>query len=104
MSLTHEQYDQLLFNYCESILDGMDMDTLLEFAYEQLEMNLRSACDSGAALVDEISRFNDESEVAAMLEDVGANPADFDIHNHLDDELTEEQIQFLRDVVKPDNT
>lgn len=104
MTLTREQYDQLLTNYCESILDGMDMDTLLEFAHEQLEMILRASCVSDEALIEEISRFNDESDVAAMLEDVGANPADFDIHNHLDDELTEEQIQFLRDVVKPDNT
>ena len=102
MKLTRDQYDQLLSNYCESILDGMDMDSLLSFAYEQLEMNLRASCVSDVALIDEIGRFNDEDEVAAMLEDVGANPADFDIHNSLDDELTltDEQIKLLQDSVK----
>ena len=85
-TLTREQYDQLLFNYCESILDGMDMDSLLSFAYEQLEMNLRASCVSDEALIDEISRFNDESDVAAMLEDVGANPTDFGVHNRLDED------------------
>ena len=85
MTLTREQYDQLLEKYCSSILDGMDMDTLLVFAYEQLEMNLRSSCINDEALIDEICRFNDESDVASMLEDVGANPADFGITNSLDD-------------------
>ena len=100
MSLTQDQYDQLLSNYCESIVDGMDMDTLVTFAIEQIETNLRKNCSMDEELIEEISRFYEEDDVAAMLEDVGANPADFDIHNSLDDELTEEQIKFLQDSVK----
>lgn len=86
MTLTQDQYDQLLSNYCESIVDGMDMDTLLSFAYEQLEHNLRANCSMDEELIEEISRFNDESDVAAMLEDVGANPADFGISNWLEED------------------
>ena len=80
MTLTQDQYDSLLSNYVESIIDGMDMDTLVTFATEQLEMNLRSNCSMDEELIEEISRFYDESDVAAMLESVGANPADFDVN------------------------
>ena len=80
MSLTQTQYDQLLSNYVESIVGGMDIDTLMSFAYEQLEQNLRFKCPTAKELIKEIGRFNDEIEVAAMLEDVDANPADFNIH------------------------
>ena len=92
MTLTQEQYDQLLSNYSENIVDGMDLDSLVAFAMEQIEENVRRMFPTDNELIEEISRFNDESNVASMLEDVGANPADFDLHNHLDDELTEDQI------------
>jgi hypothetical protein len=104
MTLTQEQYDQLLLNYSENIVDGMDLDSLLAFAMEQIEENVRRMFPTDNELIEEISRFNDESEVASMLEDVGANPADFDLHNHLDDELTEDQIKFLQDSVKKEDT
>lgn len=86
MSLTQEQYDQLLSNYVEQIVDGMDIDSLVEFAVEQIEMNLRRNCSMDEELIEEISRFNDESDVASMLEDVGANPADFGVSNWLDED------------------
>ena len=35
-------------------------------------------------LVEEIGKFYDEDDVAAMIEDVGGNPADFGITNSLD--------------------
>ena len=87
-TLTQDQYDNLLANYVDSLVDGMDMDSLVQFAMEQIEENVRRMFSLDEELIEEISRFYDESDVAAMLEDVGANPADFDIHNHLDDELT----------------
>jgi hypothetical protein len=86
MSLTQDQYDQLLANYCEIIVQGMDLNTLATFAFEQIEMNLRKNCSMDEELIEEIGRFYEEDEVAAMLEDVGANPADFDIHNSLDED------------------
>lgn len=78
MTLTQDQYDSLLNTYVNSIIDGMDMDTLITFATEQLEMNLRSNCSLDVELVEEISRFYDEDEVAEMLTEVGANLADFE--------------------------
>jgi hypothetical protein len=101
--LTRDQYEQLLTNYAESIVDGMDIDTLVAFAYDQLEQNLRSNYATDSELIEEISRFNNEDEVASMLEDVGANPTDFDIPTN-GDELTEEQQKQLRDLVKPTDT
>lgn len=85
MSLTQDQYDSLLATYCESIVEGMDVDSLVAFAVEQIEENIRRNFSLDVELIEEISRYSDEDEVAAMLEDVGANPTDFDIHNSLDD-------------------
>ena len=79
MTLSQEQYDLLLSNYAEQIVEGMDMDSLIQFAMEQIEENLRANCSMDEELVEEISRFYDEEYVAGMLEDVGANPADFNI-------------------------
>ena len=84
MKLSQEQYDQLLANYAKTLVDGMDLDDLVQFAVEQIEMNLRESCSMDEELVEEIGKFYDEDEVAAMIEDVGANPADFGITNSLD--------------------
>ena len=86
MSLTQDQYDQLLEHYCDIIVQGMDLDTLITFAIEQLETNLREKCSMDEELIKEIGRFYEEDEVAAMLEDVGANPADFGVSNWLDED------------------
>jgi hypothetical protein len=77
MTLSQEQYDKLLANYVEQIVDGMDLDTLIQFASDQLEINLRESCSLDVELIEEIGRFTDEEYVVEMLEDVGANPADF---------------------------
>ena len=105
MKLTQNQYDSLLATYCERIVEGMDMDSLITFATEQIEENIRRNFSLDVELIEEICRYSDEDEVASMLEDVGANPADFDIHNSLDDEptLTEEQIKLIQDSVKYKN-
>jgi len=102
MTLTREQFDQLAGTYAEHVVEGMDIDSLVEFAYETIVENLEDAGDE--TLLERLSSYYEEDEVVSMLEDVGANPADFDIHNHLDDELTEEQQKQLRDLVKPTDT
>jgi hypothetical protein len=84
--LTQDQYDSLLSNYAESVVDGMDMDSLVQFAIEQIEQNLRKSCSLDEELIEEIGRFYDESDVAAMIEDVGGNPADFGVKNWLDED------------------
>ena len=68
MELTQAQYDQLLANYIEQLIDGMDMDSLIQFASEQLEMNLRESCSTPDELIEEIGRFYDEDYVQDMVE------------------------------------
>jgi predicted RNA-binding protein Jag len=80
MTLTQAQYDQLLSNYAEEIVEGMDLDSLVQFAVEQIEENLRANCSNDNELIEEIGRFYDEEYLAGMLESVGANPADFDVN------------------------
>ena len=36
-----EQLDQLKTNYAELIVEGMDMDTLITFAIESIEQNIK---------------------------------------------------------------
>lgn len=70
MELTQDQYDKLLANYIESIVDGMDMDSLIQFASEQIEMNLRENRSTPDELIEEISLFYDEDYVNDMVESV----------------------------------
>jgi len=70
MELTQQQYDSLLANYIEQIVDGMDMDSLIQFASEQLELNLRETCSTPDELIEEISQFYDEDFVNDMVESV----------------------------------
>lgn len=86
MTLTQDQYDQLLEKYASSIVEGMDIDSLVQFAMEQVEENLRRNCSLDEELIEEIGRFYDEDDVAAMIEDVGGNPADFGVKNWLDED------------------
>ena len=39
--MNKEQLDQLKNNYAEMIVDGMDMDTLITFAVEAIEDNIK---------------------------------------------------------------
>ncbi len=68
--LTQNQYDQLLANYIERTVDGMDMDSLIQFASDMLEQNLRISCSTPDELIEEISRFYDEEDVNDMVENV----------------------------------
>ena len=40
--LTKSQLDQLKLNYAELIVEGMDMDTLITFAVESIEQNIKN--------------------------------------------------------------
>ena len=70
MELTQQQYDSLLERYIESIIDGMDLDCLIQFASEQLEINLRQNCSAPDELMEEIERVYDSEELESMLESV----------------------------------
>ncbi len=68
MELTQDQYDSLLANYVEQLVDGMDLDSLVQFVSEQIEMNLRESCSTPDELIEEISQFYDEEYVNEMIE------------------------------------
>ena len=70
MELTQDQYDKLLALYIEQIVDGMDLDSLVQFASEQLELNLRENRSTPDELIEEISLFYDEDYVNDMVESV----------------------------------
>jgi len=73
MELTQTQYDQLLANYIEQIVDGMDMNDLIQFVSDHIEQNLRESCSTPDELVEEINQFYDEEIVNQMLENVTNN-------------------------------
>jgi hypothetical protein len=70
MTLTQDQYDKLLAVYIEQIVDGMDLDSLVQFVSETLEENLRVTCSLPEELIEEISQFYDEDYVNEMIESV----------------------------------
>ena len=70
MELTQDQYDKLLAVYIEQIVDGMDLDSLVQFASETIEQNLRETCSLPEELIEEISQFYDEEFVNDMIESV----------------------------------
>jgi hypothetical protein len=55
--------EQLIEDYASLIVEGMDMDTLVSFAYDTLVSNLDSYDD--AELIKEVTEYNPE-----LLEDV----------------------------------
>jgi len=68
MTMTTEQLDQLKSNYCEMIIDGMDMDCLVQMAHDLL---MDSYADSTEAeLKQEILDLYDEEMLNDMLEGV----------------------------------
>ena len=70
MELTQDQYDKLLALYIEQIVDGMDLDSLVQFASDTIEENLRATCSAPDELIEEISRFYDEEYVNDLVESV----------------------------------
>ena len=55
--------DELIDNYAHTIVEGMDLDTLVQFAYDMLVENLSELTDE--KLLEEVSEYNPE-----LLEDV----------------------------------
>jgi hypothetical protein len=101
MTLTREQFDQLIGTYADQVVDGMDMKSLVQFAYDTIVENLEDIGDE--ALLEQLCSYYEEEDVYDLLESVGANPADYDIKTNVE-ELTEDQQQLLRDIVKQQST
>ena len=66
--MTIEQLDQLKSNYCEMIIDGMDMDCLVQMCFDLL-MNEYEKC-SEEDIKQEILDLYDEEMLNDMLEGV----------------------------------
>ena len=67
-NMTSEQLEQLKFNYCQEIVDGMDMDTLVQMAHDLL-MDAYSEV-SEEDLKEEILEIYDEEILKDLLESV----------------------------------
>jgi hypothetical protein len=68
MTLTKEQLSELIDNYADFIVDSMDMDTLVQFAYDSLVAEYNKY--SEAELLSEIEELYDEETLNNLLESV----------------------------------
>lgn len=75
MTLTKEQFSDLVEQYSEQIVDGMDMDTLVQFAIDSLIAEYTKY--SAEEIIAEIREIYDDEIATDMIESVGANPKDF---------------------------
>lgn len=71
MELTQEQYDRLLSVYVSTVVNGMDMDELIEFVSEKIEEQMRQNCSAPDELIEEMKFcFGDDEYVQDMIESV----------------------------------
>ena len=68
MTMTSEQLDDLKSNYCEMIIDGMDMDSLVQMCFDLL-MNEYEKC-SEEDIKQEILDLYDEETLNDLMEEV----------------------------------
>jgi len=68
MTMNKEQLTQFKYNYCEKIIDDMDMDTLMTLAHDLL-MDSYSSC-SEEEIRDEILDLYDDEVLQEMVESV----------------------------------
>ena len=70
MNITQEQYDLLVEKYASDIVEGMDMDSLVEFACETIEENLRKMHPTTNELLQEISEVYGEDYAEDFVESI----------------------------------
>ena len=70
MNITQEQYDLLVEKYASDIVEGMDMDSLVEFACETIEENLRKMHPTTNELLQEISEIYGEDYAEEFVKSV----------------------------------
>lgn len=68
MTLTKEQLSELIDNYADFIVDSMDMDTLVQFAYDSLVAEYNKY--SEAELLSEIEELYGEEYLESLMESV----------------------------------
>ena len=70
MNLTQEQYDELVARYASDIVEGMDMDSLIEFAYDTIEENLRKMHPNSDELLQEIAEVYGDDYAEEFVESI----------------------------------
>ena len=65
--LSQYQLDKLKERYAEMIVDGMDIDTLCEFAYEQILMNVHDYNQDD--MFDQVEMLYDKETLEDMIPD-----------------------------------
>ena len=65
MMLTTSKLDQLKTNYAELIVEGMDMDTLITFAVESIEQNIKDWDEDD--IKSEILDYYDEETLEGLM-------------------------------------
>jgi len=68
MTLTNEQLSTLIDNYANLVIDGMDMDTLVQFAYDSLVAEFNKYSEK--ELISEIEELYDNDTLEMLLESV----------------------------------
>jgi hypothetical protein len=68
MTLANEQLAQLIDNYANYVIDGMDMDTLVQFAYDSLVAEFNKYSEK--ELLSEIEGIYDTEVLNDLLESV----------------------------------
>jgi len=72
MELTSQQLQQLIETYAEQVVEGMDIDCLVQFAYETIVENMSNMGQE--AVLDNIEGYWDTDEIESVIESVGADP------------------------------
>ena len=65
--LTTSKLDQLKLNYAELIVEGMDMDSLITFAVESIEQNIKDWDEDDVK--SEILDYYDEETLEGLMPD-----------------------------------
>ena len=65
--LTTSKLDQLKLNYAEMIVEGMDMNTLITFAVESIEQNIKDWDEDDVK--SEILDYYDEETLEGLMPD-----------------------------------
>ena len=68
MTLSDPQLAQLIDNYANHVIDGMDMDTLVQFAYDSLVAEFNKYTET--ELLSEIEELYDTEVLNDLLESV----------------------------------
>jgi len=65
MTMTKEQLDQFKSNYCEMIIDGMDMDCLIQMCHDLLMDSYKDVTEE--ELKEEILDLYDDSVLSGII-------------------------------------